>query len=173
MIGLLTARLVVLVSLMTSADVAERHARRVAVPPNVVVPAAVRSELEAAVARSATLQRQMSIIGGAVARVRLRVSAASLSDSRRAESILNVFHSGLLVADVSVPPGPSFVELVAHELEHVVEQIEGVDRAALARTGAAFWSGTGAFETRRARDAGRAAAAEVEGRGAVHLRTAP
>jgi hypothetical protein len=41
---------------------------------------------------------------------------------------------GEIRADVHVPPGRALVELVAHEFEHVIEQLEGLDLRALART---------------------------------------
>lgn len=59
--------------------------------------------------------------------------------------------------------------MLAHEFEHVLEQIEGVrlaDEADLPGTGVQRVSG-GAFETARARAAGKAAEAEVD---AVRLR---
>jgi hypothetical protein len=52
-------------------------------------------------------------------------------------------------------------ELLAHELEHVLEQVEGIDLDALAEEGEARRLSDGSFETARAVQAGRRVAAEV------------
>ena len=65
---------------------------------------------------------------------------------------------------MEVPAGTLFAELLAHEFEHVLEQIEGVDLAALAASsGAARQVEAGVFESERARAAGRAVAGELYG----------
>ena len=68
-------------------------------------------------------------------------------------------------ADVHLPPGRALIELVAHEFEHLLEQVEGVNLRKLARMRA-----TGVreieseiFETDRAQRAGRRVADEVAG----------
>jgi len=63
------------------------------------------------------------------------------------------------------------VELIAHELEHVREQAEGVNLPLLA---SAHWPGIfrqwdGTFETRRAQDAGEEVAAQVGSAGRLCL----
>jgi hypothetical protein len=135
---------------------------RVPLPLNVAIDQSLRGRLEERVALSTTLQRQFGVIAGAPAVVEVRVSLAPLPAFRRAETTISRYDSGFIRARVVVPPGVDFVELLAHELEHVVEQIERVDLAALARTGGATQDPDGVFETARARDAGRAAASEVE-----------
>jgi hypothetical protein len=56
-----------------------------------------------------------------------------------------------------------YAELLGHEFEHIVEQIDRVDVAALARDGIeASRIGDNTFETRRAARAGRAIARETE-----------
>jgi hypothetical protein len=66
-------------------------------------------------------------------------------------------------AEVNVPPGRDYAELVAHEFEHVIEQIEGLDLRRMSKTrGARVWEvERGWFESGRAVDAGRAVTAEV------------
>lgn len=135
---------------------------RVPLVANFAIDEALRSRVEESVALSPTLRRQFSVIGGALAVVEVRVSLAPLMALRRAETTISRYQSGFIRARVVVPSGVDFVELLAHELEHVVEQIEGVDLAAVARAGGANQDASGFFETVRARDAGRAAAAEVE-----------
>ena len=53
------------------------------------------------------------------------------------------------------------IELIAHEIEHVIEQLEGVDLEAQAGTGNVWKREDGAFETRRAIEVGRRVAREV------------
>lgn len=67
-------------------------------------------------------------------------------------------------AEVHLPPSNALIELVGHEFEHVIEQIEGLDLKRLARV-----KGSGVreaeprvFETDRAQSAGRVVAAEVD-----------
>ena len=68
--------------------------------------------------------------------------------------------------DVHLPPSSSLTELVAHEFEHVLEQIEGLDLRRLARVkGSGVHEVEGlAFETDRAQAAGRVVAAEEASR---------
>ena len=66
-------------------------------------------------------------------------------------------------ADVRLPPSSGLTELVAHEFEHLLEQIEGLDLRRLARvkgSGVHLVEGR-AFETQRAQAAGRVVAAEA------------
>jgi hypothetical protein len=55
-----------------------------------------------------------------------------------------------------------FAELISHELEHVIEQLDGVDLAGIARRApATVWlSGRDSFETLRAIRTGQLVAAE-------------
>jgi hypothetical protein len=138
------------------------EAPRAPPPPHVVIDEVLRDWLDESLARSATLQRQFAVIAGAVAIVEVRLSPGPLHGLRRAEAIIKRYDSGFIRARILLTPGVNSVELLAHELEHVVEQIEGVDLAALARTGGATRGDDGFFETARARDAGRTAASEVE-----------
>jgi Tol biopolymer transport system component len=53
------------------------------------------------------------------------------------------------------------IELIAHEIEHVIEQLEGIDLGARAGTGNVWKRDDGAFETRRAIEVGWRVAREV------------
>jgi len=73
-------------------------------------------------------------------------------------------HGRQITADVNVPPSRSLIEFVAHEFEHLLEQVEGLDLRALARV-----RGSGVremerelFETDRAIKAGRLVAEEAD-----------
>jgi hypothetical protein len=146
----------------SNAAARDDEAPRASPPPNVMIDEVFRDPVHESLARSATLQRQFAVIAGAMAIVEVRLSKGPLSDAHRAEAIIKRYDSGHIRARILLPAGADFVQLLAHELEHVVEQIEGVDLAALARTGDATRGSDGFFETARARDAGRTAASEVE-----------
>lgn len=66
-------------------------------------------------------------------------------------------------AEVHLPPSSDHAELLAHELEHILEQIEGVDLHALARVrdSGVYALDLAVFETDRAQAAGRAVQAET------------
>jgi hypothetical protein len=80
---------------------------------------------------------------------------------------------GQLRAAIVEVPGPDatqLVELIAHEFEHILEQLDGVDLAAWAgRSGVRRVGGSdreGPFETERARQVGRLVAGEYLSAGA-------
>ena len=86
------------------------------------------------------------------------------SDRARARTAFVSSDRGLH-ADVQIAPLDDQVELIAHEIEHVIEQLDGVDlrvRASLRGTGASMCE-NGSFETIRAVRAGLAVAREVDG----------
>jgi hypothetical protein len=68
-------------------------------------------------------------------------------------------------AVIEIPISPDMVELLPHELEHVIEQLDGVDLVALAAAGTDGVSEVDPriFETARARAAGRAVIRELFG----------
>jgi hypothetical protein len=71
-----------------------------------------------------------------------------------------------IVAEVHLPPTNGLIELVAHEFEHVIEQIEGLDLKRSARikgSGVRELEGR-VFETDRAQAAGRLVLVEMDRR---------
>jgi Tol biopolymer transport system component len=83
------------------------------------------------------------------------------SVSFKARTLLR-HQDGLLVsAQVYLRPSLDVPEFVAHELEHILEQLDGVDLQAQAGNGVVWKAGDGAFETRRAIEAGRRVAREI------------
>jgi hypothetical protein len=66
-----------------------------------------------------------------------------------------------LHAEIEIRSAPDMAELLAHEFEHVLEQIEGIGLEALAERGEARRLTDGAFETVRAVKAGHRVTAEV------------
>ena len=64
--------------------------------------------------------------------------------------------SGALVAAIDIAAYGDPTEWVAHEFEHLIEQLDGVDLHALERRGQGAWkSGNQMFETERAVSVGR------------------
>lgn len=90
----------------------------------------------------------------------------------RARTAMTLVEGELRSASVEVPEGNPrlLVELVAHEFEHIVEQLDGVDLAAWSGRSGVYrvgGSSTGtAFETERAQQVGRLVAGEFLNAGA-------
>jgi hypothetical protein len=69
---------------------------------------------------------------------------------------------GVVVASVKVPPVGDNIVLMAHELQHVIEQTQGLDFAAQARlAGSGVWRSPGGYETQAAIDVSRQVADEL------------
>jgi hypothetical protein len=136
--------------------------RRCVLPANVQIP----RELERAVARiydrSPTFRAQCERIAGAGnLSVNVRIDPA-IPSSCRAFTMINRRGRGIR-ADVHLPPGSDHSELLAHEFEHLLEQIEGLDLRRLARVKGSGVREVGyeLFETDRAQAAGRVVALEA------------
>ena len=92
-------------------------------------------------------------------------AAVSAVAASRCRAFTIVHRRGYAVrAQVHLPPSRSLTELVGHEFEHLIEQIEGLDLKRLARVkGSGVHEGEGrVFETDRAQMAGRVVADEVD-----------
>jgi hypothetical protein len=139
---------------------------RTMLPANIVV----QAELRAAVLRlwegSPTFRAQCLKIGQQK-RYRVAVVAdpgLTLNRNWRAQCVLRVYTSGFVSARVMVPPGRDLDELIPHELEHVIEHIEGIDvkREAAKHRAAVYDTGNGQIETLRALKVGRQVRQELE-----------
>lgn len=134
-------------------------------PRNLVVSPFLQPVVATMLRKSPTFRRQCGIISAAP-HVRVRVTAVWLPPDAgflRARATIRRYIHGLLCAEIELPMIGEHVELLAHELEHVVEQIEGLDLEALAGAGNRGVTRTdaGRFETTRARRAGITAWEEV------------
>jgi hypothetical protein len=69
-----------------------------------------------------------------------------------------------VAAQIFLYPSPDAVELIAHEIEHVLEQLDGVDLKAQVGSGNVWKREDGGFETRRATEAGRRVPREMRER---------
>lgn len=140
----------------------ERQCQRSNLPSNMELSPAVSRTLEALYTQSPTFRAQCERIAAAkTLRVIVRLDGAMRTNCR---AFTTFQRSGREIrAEVHLPPGHAIIELAAHEFEHVLEQIEGLNLRQLARK-----RGSGVrevdrelFETDRARRAGRAVADEA------------
>jgi hypothetical protein len=134
------------------------------VPANIVVPIGLQGLLRRMWQRSPTFRRQCARIAS-VGEVNVRIRwRSSTGDAACAKTTVRPHAKGL-EADVRLGCPERIVELLAHEIEHIIEQLEGVRLADMARRVPSLVRAMadGSFETRRAIDVGRAVAAEVEG----------
>jgi hypothetical protein len=143
-----------------------RPAWSVTLPPNLTIPDVYRSYVNSMLRLSPTFRRQCLRIANALGlTVVLRQFLARPPERMRARTNLRTAPDSRRYATVEIEALGDPVELIAHEIEHVIEWLDGVDlraRAALPRTGVHLCDGgNGAFETIRATRAGLAVAEEV------------
>lgn len=98
--------------------------------------------------------------------LRARLDPALVQRSYRARTQMVRYTSGLIVATIDIGPGAHQAEWIAHEFEHVLEQLDGVDLPALAGHAApgVWFSAGNMIETNRAVRAGRAVLDEMRRR---------
>jgi len=70
-------------------------------------------------------------------------------------------HDERIAVEVFLQLSANAAELIAHEIEHILEQLDGVDLEAQLGSGNVWRREDGAFETRRATEVGRRVAREV------------
>jgi hypothetical protein len=132
--------------------------------PNVTIAPAHQPVVGEMLARSPTFRRQCARLAGAThvtVLIRSNPPAGSLTQALTHISMRPI---GRIDALVHVGPSPLATELIAHELEHILEQLDGVDLAAKSRLRDSGVRRTGpldAFETTRAIVTGRRVAREV------------
>ncbi len=161
--------LVVGVTAMLAASAAARleaqHAHpAVGIARNVRVGAFLEPCLGTMLERSPTFRRTYAAIAHRRdVRLSLAFDLRSGVRATRAETKITRFGSGDLVATIHLHTARDVVELIAHEMEHVREQIEGVNLRLLATMGSrgTIRVGQNRFETERAIGVGLAVAREV------------
>ncbi len=136
-----------------------------AVPNNLVV-TSFGSLVEVMLRDSPTFRRQCQRLENTqMLTVRLGRPVQPLPPHTRARTRISRERSGMVVAEIEVPALGDDVELIAHEIEHVIEQLDNIDLAATAArpgTGVHVLSqGPVVFETTRAARIGRLVAEEV------------
>jgi hypothetical protein len=137
----------------------------VSVPGNVDIPENMRATVALMLRQSPSFRRQCARIVRATD-IAIVVQRSVLSDGAREGAFTRIARrpDGGLEADVQIDALGDPVLLLAHEFEHILEQIDGVDLAAMALrdgTGVSERAAAGQFETERAVAAGRRVAQEV------------
>jgi hypothetical protein len=134
-------------------------------PRNLVIPENVRGTVAAMLRASPTFRRQYARIGRASG---LRVVVArSLIPGWPAGGALTQItrdNGGRVVAEIHLGLSVDDITLLAHEFEHILEQLDDVDLAAMAgraRTGVRRLPHAHGFETERAIAVGRQVSREV------------
>jgi hypothetical protein len=94
--------------------------------------------------------------------LRVDLDLQQMPGTARAETVITRYEAGAIRAHVRIAFGQDYRELIAHEFEHVIEQLDGVNLRWEAEQGRAWQVDTGVFETRRASDAGRRVRRECE-----------
>ena len=132
-------------------------------PPNVTIPAAFADFVEDMLRSSPTFRAQCSRIARE-ASLRVVVRKSLLAPAQAAITRLIRRSDGYLDAEVELGAFGDVVLLVAHEFEHIIEQLDGVDLTSMAArpgTGVRTDPRTGQFETDRAIVVGRLVARET------------
>lgn len=140
-------------------------AATVTLPANLKVPSMYQAYVESMVRWSPTFRRQCLRLANAPwLTVVLERLEAHPSEMARARTRFSTDSVGRRTATMAIRSLDDQVELIAHELEHVIEQLDGVDlraRATLPATGVHSRDDNREFETIRAIRAGRAVSEEV------------
>jgi hypothetical protein len=147
------------------ADSAQRH-EHTDLPPNIQVSPDLQRVVAIMLRDSRTFRRQCGLLGG---RQRLQVQIALEAHpgwdraAARARADLAPYEFGRITARVRVWSRADAIELIAHELEHVIEFVDGTNYRALAllQPGSVWAGDRGAFETMRATLAGAEVKREV------------
>jgi hypothetical protein len=140
-------------------------------PPNFDVPQLYRSLVETMLKRSPTFRRQAERIRQSpYLTVAIENSPPPVGTNSLAWTRISRDSKNNLQATILISPRDRLVELLAHEIEHVIEQLDGVDlhvKSRLQSTGVRHCdcADMGAYETRRAIVTGQRVAREVDGRG--------
>ena len=133
-------------------------------PPNIVVPQTYRPVFAEMFRYSPTFRRQCSRLGRASDLV-IDLSPSLQPGLPPGEALTRIVRRPAgIEADVQIGPTGDPVLLIAHEFEHILEQLDGVDlpsMATRAATGVHLVSGSRHFETERAIAAGRRVVDEV------------
>jgi hypothetical protein len=135
------------------------------IPANLTVPGALRPLLEEMLRRSPTFRLQLLKLRRAPhVKMAIRYGDVSTWHVLRAESTVSRYEWGALQVDTQLYTARDVIEVIAHELEHVCEQIDGVDVRRLSqRRHSGVYTVGPHFETQRAIMIGRQVAREALG----------
>ena len=152
---------IVLGILVGVAQTAQQPAKVNTLPCRLIpVSPTVRPVVETGMERSETIRRQCEELAAARAVVVLEWGA--MVDSQLHASTGMEVRDGVVVARVKLPPTGDTIVLMAHELQHVIEQTRRFDLAAEAeRPGSGVWKAFGGYETQAAVDVSRQVTQEL------------
>ncbi|MEP6918333.1 MAG: hypothetical protein ABJC89_21985 [Acidobacteriota bacterium] len=139
-------------------------------PPNLIAAPDIRQLAATMWQGSPTFRRQSARIAAAPGlQISIQQGMPKPGAPTRAETTCRREAGVLVSATVWIPYGYDAYELLAHELEHIIEQLDDLDLPALERqSGSGVWgSARGQFETVRATAIGRLVAKEMWNRPAV------
>lgn len=147
------------------APAATDRSRELVLPANLDVPDVLRPLVTDMAWRSVTFRRQCARLAGRP-RIRVRIELVVGVRDARARSLVTRDHGeSHAVVQIEWRSPSLYVEYIAHELEHVLEQVDGIDLPRLARQRVdGVISDRGRYETARAQWVGRAVASEVMAR---------
>lgn len=135
-------------------------------PFNVELPDGLEAPAREMIRQSPTFRAQCRRIAAAPnLHVVIRVDHFMQGHVCRAISVISR-RANVIAARVTLARQPAYSEILAHEIEHILDQLEGLDLRALSRrrnTGV-YQSFPDMFETTRAKEAGRRVAREVADR---------
>ena len=152
-VRLLCALLVTVPLVHAAADDSDNHD----VPASIEVQGDLRHQMSLMLQRSPTFRQQCQRLDVPDLHVQIRTDTMLVDRPFRARSTIHRSESGELTVSVAITAFGDPTEWLAHELEHVIEQLDGVRVAQLAVAGSAdAWpTGDGMFETARAMRVGR------------------
>jgi hypothetical protein len=143
-------------------------------PTNLIAPPGVRELAEEMWRRSPSFRRQIARLAATPGlQITIRQGMARRPGTSRAETTCHREGGQVARAEMWIPFGTDAVELLAHELEHIIEQLDDVDLPALLNqsgAGVRGASAAGPFETVRAIAVGRLVAKEMWSRATVMAR---
>lgn len=154
------------VSVGGTAQEAKRPARASPWPCRLIPASTIRPVVARGMERSETMRRQCEELAAARAVVVFEWGVMDSQSHARTEMAVR---GGVVVASVKLPPLGDVLVLMAHELQHVIEQTRGLDFTVEAkRAGSGVWLALGGYETQAAVDVGRQVAKELS----AHARAA-
>lgn len=133
-------------------------------PHNLRVPENMRPMLMRMLQSSPTFRRQIAVLASKPA-VRVSVNYGGMRGDRNYHALSTVrkHQWGAMMVDTTIFVPTDLAEIIAHELEHVCEQVEGVDLPTLSRRrGVGVYNLNGHYETVRAIRAGQNATREYQ-----------
>lgn len=142
-------------------------------PPTIVLERGLEPIVRATLESSPTFRQQCRILEAAPSvTATVRITSRTPGAAERALSRVRRSPEGAIAAAIEIRHTPDIAELLGHEFEHVIEQLDGVNLRTLEAAGEARRLVDGAFETRRAIAAGQRVSSEALDRSPDRLRRA-